>query len=83
MTDVTVIFHFGLIFALLPPTSPKNENFKKNEKRPGDIIILYMYTKNYDKLMYSSWDTVCDRQMNGQKKWHMEVDAPPKKGGGR
>ena len=33
MTDVTVIFHFGLFFALLPPTSPKNENFKKNEKK--------------------------------------------------
>ena len=25
--DVIVIFHFGLFFALLPPNSPKNENF--------------------------------------------------------
>ena len=24
-----IIFHFGPFFALLPPTSPKNQNFKK------------------------------------------------------
>ena len=29
VTDVIVIFHFGLFFALLPPSSPKNENLKK------------------------------------------------------
>ena len=40
MTDVIVIFQFGLVFfALL--TCPKNENFKKMEKAPGDIIILH------------------------------------------
>ena len=48
MTDVIVIFHFGLFFALLPPNSPKKENFKKMNKIPGDIIILHMCTKNYD-----------------------------------
>ena len=49
MTDVIVTFHFGLFFALLtPPNSPKNQNFKKNEKSHGDIIILHMCTKNYD-----------------------------------
>ena len=37
MTDVIVIFHFGLFFALLPPKSPKNENEKKKKmkKTPG------------------------------------------------
>ena len=30
--DVTAIFHFGLFFTLLPPNSPKNENFEKNKK---------------------------------------------------
>ena len=29
--DVIVTFHFGLFFALLPPNSPKNENFKKRK----------------------------------------------------
>ena len=32
VTNVIVIFHFGLFFALLPPSSPKNENFKKWKK---------------------------------------------------
>ena len=36
VTDVIVIFHFGLFFALLPPNSRK----KKIKKTPGDIIIL-------------------------------------------
>ena len=48
VTDVIVIFHFGLFFTLLPPNSPKNENFKKIKKNTGDIIILHMCTKNYD-----------------------------------
>ena len=49
--DVIVIIHFGLFFALLPPPPPnslKNQNFKKMKKKPGDIIILQMCTKNYD-----------------------------------
>ena len=43
----------------------------------GNIIILYMYNKNYDQMMYSSWDMVLnrwtDRQMVEQKNWHIEV----------
>ena len=48
VTDVIVIFHFGLLFALLPPNSPKNQTFKKMKKARGDITILHMCTKNYD-----------------------------------
>ena len=33
---------------------------KKLEKLPGDIIILHMCTKNYDQMMYSSWDISTD-----------------------
>ena len=29
--------------------------------------------------MYGSWDMVRDRRTDGQKKWHIEVGAPPKK----
>ena len=55
VTDVIVIFYFGLLFALLIPlTAPKNQNFKKMKKTPRDIIILHMCTKNYDQMMYSS-----------------------------
>ena len=32
MTDVIVIFHFGLYFSLLPPNSAKNEDLKKIKK---------------------------------------------------
>ena len=32
LTDVTVIFHFGLFFALLPPKQPKKWKFWKNGK---------------------------------------------------
>ena len=31
--DVIAIFHFRLFFALLPPNSLKNENFKKKKKK--------------------------------------------------
>ena len=33
---------------------------------PGDIIILHMCTKNYDQMMYGSWDMVHNRQTDGQ-----------------
>ena len=32
-------------------------------KKPGDIIILHMGTKNYDQTMYGSWDMVHDGWM--------------------
>ena len=51
ITDV-IFFHFGPFFAFLPLNSPKNQNFEKNEKTPGDIIILHMCTKNYDHMKY-------------------------------
>ena len=33
MMDVIFVFHFGLIFGLLPPKQPKKSKFKKNEKQ--------------------------------------------------
>ena len=87
------VFHFGLFFALLAYNRPKNnlkKKWKKKQKTAG-IIILHMCTKNYDHIMYASWDKVhnrwMDRQMNRwtdgptdrQKKWHTEVGVPPKK----
>ena len=60
LTDVIVIFHFGLFFVLLPPNSPKNKNFKKMREITGGIIILHNCTKNHDHLLYCSWDMVCD-----------------------
>ena len=67
MTDVIYISYFGSFSAILPPKSPKKQNFKKwKKKTPGDIIILQMCTKNYDHMMYGSWDMVQDGWMDQQ-----------------
>ena len=29
-------------------------------------------------MTYSSWDMVRDKRTGEQKKWHIEMDAPPK-----
>ena len=50
--------HFLLFY---PTNSPKNQNFEKMKTIPGDIIILHMCNKNYDQMMYGSWDMVRDR----------------------
>ena len=61
VTDVIVTSHFGLFFfPFYPPNSLKNQNFEKMNNMPWDIIILHMCTKNYDQIMCSSWDMVCD-----------------------
>ena len=67
VTDVIVISHFGLFFTPLYPTSPKNQNFEKMKKMPGDIIILHMCTKNYDHMMYGSWDMLRDGRTERRK----------------
>ena len=53
MTD-RIFCHFGQFFAHLPPNNPKNQNFKKMKKIPGDIIILHKCNKNYDHMAYCS-----------------------------
>ena len=54
-------FSFRALFCpFTPHNSPKNENFKKMKKRPGDIIILHNCTKNYDYTLYCFWDMACD-----------------------
>ena len=84
LTDVIVISHFWAIFYRFTPlTAQKNQYFEKMRTTLGEIIILHMCTKNYDQMMYGSWDMVRNRRMDGQtdghKKWHIEVGAPPKK----
>ena len=68
-------FSFWAIF--WPFTVQKIKITKKMKKTPGDII-LHMWTKKYDQMMYGSWDMVRNRWTDGWKKWHTEVDAPPK-----
>ena len=39
-----------------PLTFEKMKTLKKMKKIPGDIIILHKCTKNYDHMLYCSWD---------------------------
>ena len=56
--DVIAIFHFRLFFALLPPNSLKNENFKQKKKKwkkTGDIIILNSNLSSPRALSPNTW----------------------------
>ena len=89
VTDVICIFHFGLFFTLLPPNSPANQNLKKRKKNTR----WYHHFRHVPKIMITwvwflrsgAWqidgqkDGQMDGQMDRQKKWHIEVDPPPKK----
>ena len=53
-----IFCHFGCFLPFYPPNNPKNQNFEKMKKTPGDIyiIILHMRTINDNHMMYGSWD---------------------------
>ena len=80
VTDVIVIFHFRLFFALLPPNSPKIKILKKWKKRL-EISSFYIGVTFYicDQMVYGSRDMcTTNRQTNGLKKRHVQVGAPPR-----
>ena len=74
VTDVIFTFHFGPFFALLLPkvTAWKVKILKKIKALPGDIIILHICNKNYDHIMYSWWDTICNQWTEWQMKEQIE-----------
>ena len=59
-TDFFFFLHHFLLF--YPPKNAKNWNFEKNEKIPGDIIILDMCAINKNHMIYSSGDNECNEQ---------------------
>ena len=50
VTEVFVFLDHNLPF--YPTKNPKNLNFEKMKKTPGDIIILHKGTKNHDHMLY-------------------------------
>ena len=61
MHDGCNYFSFWAIFCPFTAiTAWKIKILKKWKKAPGDIIILHMRPKNYDQMMYGSWDMVRD-----------------------
>ena len=59
-TEFFVILDHFLPF--YPPNNPKNQNFEKMKKPPGDIIILHRCNINDSHVMYGSRDTEHDRE---------------------
>ena len=51
------VFFFILGHFLLfdSPNNPKNQNFEKNFKKPGDVIILHLRITNDNHKMYEIW----------------------------
>ena len=44
--------NFGHFLPFYPTNNPKNQNFEKMKKQPGDIIILHKCCKNHDDMLY-------------------------------
>ena len=60
-TEFFVILDHFLLF--YPLNNPKNKNFQKIKKVPGDIIILHQCTINDNHMMHGSWNMKRDRQI--------------------
>ena len=58
-TECFVILDHFLPF--YPLMDPQNQNFRKMNNTPEDIIILQMCTINDSHKMYGSWDMKCNR----------------------
>ena len=54
-------FSFWAIFCTFTPLKAQKIKISEKKNTPGNIIILQMCTKNYDQMVYGSWDTVRDR----------------------
>ena len=78
-------FSFWAIFYTFTPLKAQKIKILKKWKKTLEISSFYMCIKNYDQMMYGYWDMVCNRQMDRltdrQKKWHIEMGAPPKNDG--
>ena len=84
VTHVIFFFQLGQYFTLLAPSQSKKWKFQKNGK---SAWRNHHFTHAYQKLWLDNvqllrkvWDGWMDKQ-NGQtdrqKKWHIEVSAPP------
>ena len=72
-------FFFELFFALLPPSLPHLTARKVKKIFEKEKISLHFCIKNYDQMMYGSWEVIRDRRKDGRKKWNIEVGVPPEK----
>ena len=59
-------FSFWAIFSPFTLLTTSKIKIKIKKKKSGDIINLYMCTKNYGQMMYGSWDVVHDGRRDGE-----------------
>ena len=64
--DGLLFFIFGYFLPFYPLTAWKIKIFKKLKKAPKGIIILQMWTKNYDQKVYRSEGLVRDGRKDGK-----------------
>ena len=63
---LVILGHFGSFFALLPPTllaTQKTKILKKGKTASEGVIILNLYNKKHDHMMYDYSDMVCNRHI--------------------
>ena len=62
----TYVIKYGDFMVILEPcyprNDPKNQNFLKMKKMPGDIFLLRTCDINEDHMIYGYWNRRCDRQ---------------------
>ena len=54
-------FSFWAIFCPFIPLTARKIKILKKMKKTGDTIIFHKCTKNYDQMLYCSWDMAHDR----------------------
>ena len=51
----------GHFLPFYPPNNLENQNFEKMKTASGDVIILYLYNKKHDHVVYAYLDMECNR----------------------
>ena len=60
MTDRLFLSFLAIFCFFTPLTTLKNQLLDKRKYKPGDIFLLNKSTKNYNHMLYRSWDMAHD-----------------------
>ena len=80
MTDVIVIFYFGLFLAFYSLLTAQKIKTSKNEKKKKNTWRYHHFTHVHQKLWLDNVQFLRNgaQHTDRRKKWHIEVGAPPK-----
>ena len=74
MANVIIIFHFRLLFALLPHLTAQEMQISKNQ-----TIKKHTWRYHFKPVYQKLWLHDDVRRTDGRKKWHIMVGVPPRK----